>query len=86
MSRSIFEELKIKKTDAVNHGVMRSEYNSSGFLPYWLHYDSETIFLKNGYLMKVVKMSGFSFETADDDDVDARKEMRNQFFLSLIHI
>ena len=83
MSRSIFEELKISKNFAANQKIMRGEVQSSSFLPYLMHYDSTTIFLKNGYLMKTVKMNGFSFETADDDDVDIRKEMRNQFVRGL---
>ena len=83
MSRSIFNELKIRRTRAANQGVMQNEIGSSNFLPYTLHYNSDTVFLKNGYLMKIVRMNGFSFETADDDDVDARKEMRNQFLRGL---
>ncbi len=83
MSRSIFEDLKISRNFAKNQKIMAKEVNASVFLPYGMHYDSTTVFLKNGYLMKTVKMSGFSFETADDDDVDIRKEMRNQFVRGL---
>ena len=83
MSRSIFEELKISKNFAANQKIMRKELQSSSFLPYSMHYDSTTVILSNGYLMKTVKMNGFSFETADDEDVDIRKEMRNQFIRGL---
>jgi type IV secretion system protein VirB4 len=83
MRRSIFEELKISKNYAKNQKIMRQEVQSSSFLHYSTHYDSTTVVLKNGYMMKTVKMNGFSFETADDEDVDIRKEMRNQFVRGL---
>ena len=83
MNRSIFEELKISRNFATNQKIMQKETQASNFLPYMMHYDSNTIFLKNGYLMQTVRMNGFSFETADDEDVDIRKEMRNQFVRGL---
>lgn len=80
---NIFSDIKIRKKKAVNQRIIENELQSSDFLPYLVHYDSSTIFLKNNFLMKVIKMNGYSFETADDEDVDARKEMRNQFVRGL---
>lgn len=76
----IFEKFKFIKHKAINQEFFKNEYKISNFLPYLHHFDDQTILLNNGFLMKVIKLSGFSFETADDEDLDIRKEMRNQFF------
>lgn len=80
---NIFDQLKFIKHFAKNQKLLKSEYNISNFLPYISHFDDQTIMLNNGVLMKVIKMTGFSFESADDEDLDIRKEMRNQFFRGL---
>ena len=53
------------------------EVGSSEFIPYLCHYNSNTIYTKRKELMQVVKVGGFSFETADDEDVDIKKDMLN---------
>jgi len=37
----------------------------------------------NNGLLQVIKVSGFSFETADDDDLDIRKDIRNSLFKNM---
>ncbi|UAT43452.1 VirB4 family type IV secretion/conjugal transfer ATPase [Anaplasmataceae bacterium AB001_6] len=63
--------------------VMRKECHTGEFIPYTCHYDSETIFTKAGWLLKTIKLNGFAFETADDEDVDIQKSLRNQLFKSI---
>lgn len=70
--------LKISKTR--NSGLIRKEHSIFHFLPYEYHWNNNTILLTGNRLMKVIKMNGISFETMDDDDLDTRKNMRNQLF------
>lgn len=53
------------------------EVGVSNFIPYLCHYNNNTILTKNKELMRVIKVGGFSFETADDEDVDTKKDMLN---------
>ena len=71
---------RVLKTKADREGIATSEHSSSSFIPYKCHWDSNTIITKDNQLLKVVKLSGFSFETADDEDIDVRKTIRNQLF------
>ena len=57
--------------------IAQREISSSMHIPYSHHWNSTTILTKGGDFISVVKVGGFSFETADDEDVDAKKEMRN---------
>lgn len=56
------------------------EKSFGNMLPYTYHYDDNTILTKNNELMSVIKLDGFSFETADDSDVDNKKTLRNNLF------
>lgn len=57
--------------------IADSEYCSSNFLPYLSHWDNNTLFLEGNRLMSIVKVSGFSFETADDEDLESKVAIRN---------
>ncbi|TAE32405.1 MAG: VirB4 family type IV secretion/conjugal transfer ATPase [Alphaproteobacteria bacterium] len=59
------------------------EISTAEFIPYLYHYDKETILLQNMSMMQVIRMDGFSFETADDIDVDMKKLVRNSLLKSL---
>lgn len=61
----------------------RLEVSAADFIPYHYHYDNETIITKNKELMQVIRIGGFSFETADDEDVDMKKMVRNSLFKSM---
>jgi type IV secretion system protein VirB4 len=61
----------------------KREYPAAEFIPYLHHYDNETIITKKGELIQFVKIDGFSFETADDEDVDMKKMVRNSLFKSM---
>lgn len=56
------------------------ETNESFFIPYLCHYNSNTILTKSKELLQVVKLGGYSFETADDEDVDIKKDILNMLF------
>ncbi len=59
------------------------EVQAADFIPYLGHFDKNTIITKNNELIQVVKVDGYSFETADDEDVDMKKSVRNTLFKSI---
>lgn len=64
--------LKTKRQKYANN-----EFQTSNLLPYLCHWNNNTIVTKKYELMQVIRVSGFSFETADDDDLDIKKNLRN---------
>ncbi|KIE06097.1 Type IV secretion system ATPase VirB4 [Candidatus Jidaibacter acanthamoeba] len=72
--------MKLFRTKAEREKVANGEYPSSGFIPYLTHWNSNTVITKSNDLVQVVKISGYSFETADDEDLDIKKIIRNQLF------
>ena len=75
--------LQISRRDVSNADQTEREVSASKFIPYLYHYDKETILLEDMSMMQVVFMSGFSFETADDVDVDMKKMVRNSLLKSM---
>ncbi len=76
--------LKPLKRRAVSKDLYaRREVSASEFIPYDHHWDKETIVTKNRELLQVIKVDGFSFETADDDVVDMKKMVRNSLYKSM---
>lgn len=69
--------MKIKKYRTKKQIVAKREVSVSGFIPYKTFWDDTTIVTKKDWLMNIIKIGGFSFETADDEDVDIRKTIRN---------
>ncbi|AHX11745.1 type IV secretion/conjugal transfer ATPase, VirB4 family protein [Neorickettsia helminthoeca str. Oregon] len=63
--------------------VASSEFHSRNFVPYKEHLDSNTVLLKDNSMLRVIKLVGYPFETADDEDVDINKSIRNQLFKSV---
>lgn len=72
--------LKIFRQHTQKHRYAVREYPESNFIPYKYHWNNHTILTKDDDLMQVIRFSGFSFETADDEDVDIRKNIRNLLF------
>lgn len=72
--------LKLFRTVASRETIAKKEYKQAGFLPYISHWNENTVLLTDNRLMQVIKISGFSFETADDEDLDARKNIRNLLY------
>lgn len=59
------------------------EVSESEFIPYEYHWDKETILTKKKEFLQIIKLDGFSFETADDEDVDMKKMVRNSLLKSM---
>lgn len=59
------------------------EVSESDFIPYQYHWDKETILTKKKEFIQIIKLDGFSFETADDEDVDMKKMVRNSLLKSM---
>lgn len=64
-------------------GAAKREVSAALFIPYEYHWDKETIVTKNRELLQIIKIEGFSFETADDDVVDMKKMVRNSLYKSM---
>ncbi len=79
----MFLNLKLKRRSTSKAGYSKREYSAANFIPYLHHYDNETIITKGGELIQCIKVDGFSFETADDEDVDMKKMVRNSLFKSM---
>lgn len=74
---------KLSKTIVDTEPYARKEKPASHFIPYKCHWDKNTILTKNNELIQVIKVGGFSFETADDEDLEIRKNMRNLLFKNM---
>ncbi len=75
--------VKLFRTKAPKEFIAKNEFPASNFMPYKMHVNERTVLLKDDSLLQVIKINGFSFETADDEDLDNRKFLRNQLFKSL---
>lgn len=74
---------RLFKPSLAKDKYVKREAPTSQFIPYECHWDSHTILTKKKELMQVIKVGGFSFETADDDDLDIRKQLRNSLFKNM---
>jgi type IV secretion system protein VirB4 len=75
--------LGLKKRRAKKAAYSRLEVPASSFMPYEYHWDNETIVTKKKEFVQIIKLDGFSFETADDEDVDMKKMVRNSLLKSM---
>ena len=75
--------LQLKRRKVSNAAESKREISAAEFIPYLYHWDKETILTKNYELMQIIKLEGFSFETADDEDVDMKKMVRNSLLKSM---
>lgn len=60
--------------------LIKKEHSISNFLPYRFHVNNSTILLEKDRLLRIIKIGGISFETMDDEDLDIKKDIRNQLF------
>lgn len=79
----MFNKNKYKKRDTSKAEIAKAEVSMAQFVPYYCQWNSETIMTKKNELLQVIKVDGFSFETADDEDVDMKKMVRNSLFKSM---
>ena len=75
--------MKLFKTKAARESKSRTEKHVSHYIPYKHHWDNNTILTKQNELLQVIKVGGFSFETADDEDLDIRKNIRNSLLKTM---
>ena len=54
----------------------KREDSVAKFIPYTRHIDDTTLKTKEGYLLKIIKIEGMPFETADQIDINGRKNIR----------
>ena len=75
--------MQFGRRKVTNAGYSKREVSMAEFIPYEHHFDQETIITKTGELQQTIRLEGWSFETADDVDVDMKKSVRNSLLKSL---
>ncbi|KJV65392.1 MULTISPECIES: VirB4 family type IV secretion/conjugal transfer ATPase [Ehrlichia] len=75
--------LKFQKLQTKKRKIIKREYHESNFIPYSEHWNSSTLMTKDGSMLKVIKLSGYAFETADDEDLSIQNSIRNQMLRSI---
>ncbi len=69
--------LRLSTVRPVKEKVTKYEASAGHFIPYKCHWNSNTVLTYKEELVRVIKIKGFAFETADDLDVDLKKSARN---------
>lgn len=69
--------LKLKIIKPAKEKITKGEVSAGHFISYKCHWNYNTILSEKDDLIRVIKIKGFSFETADDIEVDAKKNARN---------
>jgi len=64
-------------------GLAEKEVGAAHFIPYACHFDDSTLLTKGGHLLQVLKVEGFSFESADYSEIDFKKRLRDVLFKSI---
>src|SRR5918992_5534338 len=57
--------------------AVRRERSAGQHLPYSRHVDDHTIETRDGLLMQVIHLRGLLFETADTEEINYRKRLRD---------
>jgi type IV secretion system protein VirB4 len=76
-------DLKLRKSAPSLDRIAAREFPESDFIPYACHFDDHTIITKSGDLLQIIKIDGLAFETADEDFLCFRKNLRNTLFRSI---
>jgi type IV secretion system protein VirB4 len=63
--------------------VVRREAPAGRHLPYARHVDDHTIETRDGLLLQIVHLRGLLFETADTDEINYRKRLRDAMLQSI---
>lgn len=69
--------LRLITTKPAKEKIAKSEVSVANFIPYKCHWNSDTVLTKDESLIRVIKIKGFAFETADDIEIDLKKAIRN---------
>lgn len=75
--------MQMGRFSTTNAKVQQREVGASQFIPYLCHFNESTILTKKNDLVSFIKVNGFAFEAADDEDIDAKKEIRNNVFKAM---
>lgn len=75
--------MKFIKRKSIKEERCNKEISQTKFIPFQGHWDENLVITKNKELMMVIKVEGFSFETADDEDLDIKKNILNTLFKSV---
>src|SRR3954464_4713593 len=59
------------------------EARAGEHLPYAAHIDDFTIEMRNGMLLQFIELAGLPFETAESEEVDYRKALRESGFRAI---
>ncbi len=62
--------------------IAKREVPACEHIPYTCHYDADTLLTKQEDLLQVIQVAGLPFETADDDLLVLRKNLRNALLRS----
>src|SRR3546814_16054381 len=63
--------------------IVAREAPAGRHLPYSHHVDDHTIATRDGLLMQIIAMRGLPFETADTDEINYRKRLRDAMLQSI---
>ncbi|MGL9732192.1 MAG: VirB4 family type IV secretion/conjugal transfer ATPase [Wolbachia sp.] len=75
--------LRFRAIQSKNKSILGREVHAEEFLPYSCYWNSTTLITKKNWLMKFIKLNGFTFETADDEDLVIQNKIRNQMLRSI---
>ncbi|MFZ9470397.1 MAG: VirB4 family type IV secretion/conjugal transfer ATPase [Rickettsiales bacterium] len=75
--------MRFSTTKTKKHKYASREVSMAHFIPYKCHWNHNTILTHDEQFVRVVKIKGFSFETADDIDIDVKKGIRNNLLKSM---
>ncbi|WFW29845.1 MAG: VirB4 family type IV secretion/conjugal transfer ATPase [Wolbachia endosymbiont of Menacanthus eurysternus] len=75
--------LKFKAIQSKNKSILGREIHAAEFIPYSYYWNNTTLITKQNWLMKFIKLSGFAFETADDEDLIIQNKIKNQMLRSI---
>ena len=70
--------MKLKRNSAV-----RSEIHISDKIPYTAHMDANTVRTERGHYVQCFRVSGASFESADDEQINNWHERLNVFWRTM---
>jgi type IV secretion system protein VirB4 len=66
-----------------DRAAWRREPTAGAKLPYRAHIDDRTVLLRDGRMMQVLHLEGLPFETADADELNYRKQLRDSTLRAL---
>ncbi len=69
--------LRLKAVKPKTESASKYEVSAAHFVNYRCHWNSDTILTYKEEFIRVIKIKGFAFETADDIDIDLKKNARN---------